>query len=292
VDPPVDHAPEPALKREARVLLAWMSEPQAHLALAEGAANAVLTGEQQALLARARGMLSTRAAGIDQNDLIRPWPAALHDYVTALQDNAGARSCLADGFTPALVDLSRVCACRPSVHTDGIKDRVSGAAVDDVRLLAELTLPLAAPPEITLQFDHERLTFVTNPVSQDLQVVGAFSEPAPDGPPGTVSVGFQLRVTTSFVLVAGAAGRYFLSDGYERCIGLLRRGARYVPALVKDDLPLADLAPPGMLPFEVLIGDRPPLLPDYWDADLSCSVQLPASRKIVVIRASELAIGG
>lgn len=47
-----------------------------------------------------------------------------------------------------------------------------------------------------------------------------------------------------------------------------------------------------MLPFEVLIGDRPPVLPDYWDADVSCSVQFPAARKIVMIRASELPIGG
>jgi hypothetical protein len=290
MEPPT--APEPALTREARVLLAWLSEPQAHLALAAGTASTPLTSEQKALLARAHGVLRDRPAGTDQADLIRPWPAALGDYAAALEENAEARSCLAEGFVPALVDLSRVCALRPSVHTEGVEERLRGAAVDDVRSLAELMLPLAAPPEITLQFDQDRLTFVTNPVSQNLQVVGCFSEPAPGGPPGTVSVGFQLRVTTSFAQVAGAGGRYFLCDGYKRCLGLLRRGARYVPALVKNDLPLADLAPPGMLPFEVLIGDRPPVLPDYWNADVSCSVQLPASRKIALIRASEVAIGG
>jgi hypothetical protein len=288
----MEPALEPARRREARVLLAWTSESQAHLALAEGTANSVLTGEQKALLARARRLLSTRTAGIDQSDLIRPWPAALRDYVTALEGNAEGRSCRAEGFTPALVDLSRVCAFRPNVHIDDIKERLSSTAIDDLRSLAELTLPLAPPPEISLQFDHDRLTFVTNPVSKNLQIVEAFGEPAEGGPPGTISVGFQLRVTTSLVQVAGAGGRYFLCDGYERCLGLLQRGARYVPALVKDDLPLAEVVPPGMLPFEVLIGDRPPLLPDYWDADVSCSVQFPAARKIVVVRASELAIGG
>jgi hypothetical protein len=282
---------EPALKREARVLLAWMSEPQAQLALAEGTANTVLTSEQKALLARTRRLLGTRPAGIDQSDLIRPWPAALRDYVTALEGNADAGSLLTGGFRPALADLSRVCAFRPSIHIDGIRQQLSGTAVGDVRSLAELTMPLAAPPEISLQFDHDRLTFVTNPVSQNLQVMGAFSEPAQDGPPGAISVGFQLRVTTSFVQVAGVQGRYFLCDGYQRCLGLLQRGARYVPALVKDDLPVADVVPPGMLSFEVLIGDRPPVLPDYWNGGVSCSVQLPAARKIVVIRASELAIG-
>jgi hypothetical protein len=288
----MEPAVEPTLKREARVLLPWMSEPQAHLALARGTANTVLASEQQAVLARTRRLLSTRPAGVDQRDLTRPWPAALRDYVTALEKNAEGRSYLAEGFTPALVDLSRVCAFRPDVYVDDIKERLSGTEIDDVRSLANLTLPLAAPPDISLQFDDDRLTFVTSPVNRNLHVVGAFSEPAEDGPPGTVSVGFQLRVKTSFVQVAAVQGRYFLCDGYERCLGLLERGARYVPALVKDDLPLADVVPPGMLPFEVLIGDRPPVLPDYWDADVSCSVQSPAARKIVVIRASELPIGG
>jgi hypothetical protein len=287
----VEPAPEPSVKREARLLLAWASEPQAQLALAEGTANTALTSGQKASLARARGLLSARPAGLDQSELIRPWPAELPDYVAALDAIAEGRVCLAEGFTPALVDLSRVCAFRPSVHVDGLKERLSGTAIDDLRSLAELTLPLAAPPEISLQFDHDRLTFVTNPVSKNLQIVEAFGEPAEGGPPGTLSVGFQLRVTTSLVQVAGAGGRYFLCDGYERCLGLLQRGARYVPALVKDDLPLAEVVPPGMLPFEVLLGDRPPLLPDYWDVEVSCSVQLPAARKIVVVRASELAIG-
>jgi hypothetical protein len=288
----MDPAIEPALKREARVLLAWTSQAQARLALAEGTANSVLTGGQEAFLARARGLLSARPAGIDQSDLMRPWPAALRDYVAALEANAEGRSCLAEGFTPALVDLSRVCAFRPHVYIDGIRELLSDTAIDDLRSLAELTLPLAAPPGISLQFDHDRLTFVTNPVGKNLQIVEAFEEPAEGGPPGTISVGFRLRVTTSLVQVAGVQGRYFLCDGYERCLGLWQRGARYVPALVKDDLPLAEVVPAGMLPFEVLIADRPPLLPDYWDAEVSCSVQLPAARKIVVIRASELAIGG
>jgi hypothetical protein len=286
----VEPAPEPALKREARVLLAWASESQARQALAEGTANSVLAGEQKALLDRARGRLAARPAGVDQSDLIRPWPDELRDYVAGLEANAEGRLCLAEGFTPALVDLSRVCAFRPTVHIDGIKERLSGTALDDLRSLAELTLPLGSPPEISLQFDHDRLTFVTNPVSKNLQIVEAFGEPAEGGPPGTLSVGFRLRVTTSLVQVASAGGRYFLCDGYERCLGLTARGVRYVPALVKDDLPLAELVPPGMLPFEVLLGDRPPLLPDYWDAEVACSVQLPAARKIVVIRASDLGI--
>jgi hypothetical protein len=288
----VEPAIEPALNREARALLAWMSEPQARLALGEGTANGALTGEQREWLARARRILGTRPAGIDQSDLIKPWPAALSGHVAALAHNAEGRSCLADGFTPALADLSRMCACRPSVNIDGIKERLSGTATGDLSSLAELTLPLAAPPQITLQLDQDQLTFVTNPVSQNLRVVGAFSEPAEDGPPGTITVGFQLRVTTSFVQVASTHGRYFLLDGYERCLGLVQRGVRYVPALVKDDMPLAELIPAGMLPPEALIGDRPPVLPDYWDAGVSCAVRLPVARKIVVIRASELSVGG
>ena len=276
---------------QARILLAWMNDSQARAALAGAGSAGQLTAAREMQLAAARAELMSRPAGRDQADLIRPLPGEMREYVTRLEADPQAADYLADGFTPGLVDLSRLCVFQPSVHTDQVAERVAGADTRDVRALAGITLPLAAPPRVIPQFDQERLTFTTNLASQNLHIIGAFGGPAEDDlPPGTVSVGFHLRVITSFVQVASIQGRYFLRDGYHRCLGLIQRGVRYAPALVRRDLPLAELVPPGMLEFEVFMGDRPPVLPDYWDERVSCAVPAAAPRKVIIVRASELSV--
>jgi hypothetical protein len=276
---------------QARILLAWMNDSQARAALAGAGSAGQLTATREMQLAAARAELMSRPAGRDQADLIRPLPGEMREYVTRLEADSQAADYLADGFTPGLVDLSRLCVFQPSVHADQVAERVAGVDTRDVRALAGITLPLAAPPRVIPQFDQERLTFTTNLASQNLHIIGAFGGPAEDDlPPGTVSVGFHLRVITSFVQVASIQGRYFLSDGYHRCLGLIQRGVRYAPALVRRDLPLAELVPPGMLDFEVFMGDRPPVLPDYWDERVSCPVPAAAPRKVIIVRASELSV--
>lgn len=276
---------------QARILLAWMNDPQARAALVGGNSAGQLTDDQESRLASARAELKSRPGGVDQADLIRPLPAGMRDYITRLQADPQAADYFADGFRPALVDLSRLCVFQPSVHTGQVAERVADVNTDDVRALAEITLPLDDPPQVIPQFDQERLTFTTNLASQNLHIVGAFGGPAEDDlPPGTVSVGFHLRVITSFVQVASIQGRYFLRDGYHRGLGLIQRGVRYAPALVRGDLPLAELVPPGMLDFEVFMGDRPPVLPDYWDERVSCPVPAAATRKVIIVRASELPV--
>jgi hypothetical protein len=282
---PMDPGPQ------ARVLLAWMSDAQAGTALAGGSGAGQLSAVQQRRLAAARAELKARPAGVDQADLIRPLPAGTRDYAAALAADPQAADFLADGFRPALADLSRLCVFQPSVHLEQVAKRAAAADAADVAGLAAITLPLAAQPRVIPQFDQERLTFTTNLASQNLHIVGAFGGPAEDDlPPGTVSVGFHLRVITSFVQVASIQGRYFLRDGYHRGLGLLQRGVRYAPVLVRPDLPLAELVPPGMLDFEVFMGDRPPVLADYWDDRVSCPVPAAAPRKVIIVRASELSV--
>src|SRR5262249_14510895 len=110
--------------------------------------------------------------------------------------------------------------------------------------------------------------------------------------PGTYNLGFQVRVIASFVQVTRVQGRYFVRDGYHRCVGLLRRGVRYAPALVREDLGLGDLALPGMLPYEVFMGQRPPVLPDFLDDSVCAAVRLTAARRVIVVQASEISLSG
>jgi hypothetical protein len=120
----------------------------------------------------------------------------------------------------------------------------------------------------------------------------AFGGIAPGMPPGTVHMGFQVRMITSFLQVGSMQGRYFLRDGYHRGLGLVQRGARYVPALVREDMLIADLVAPGSLSVEAILGPKPPTLADYWDDSVSVTARLPAPRRIISVAASELSVYG
>jgi hypothetical protein len=279
------------LIRQARVLVAWMGEPEARFALA-GQTDNPLSAEQEASIVSARASLRARAPGVDQDDLIRALPAGLADHVSQLESSPQAEPYFAEGCVPALVDLSRICAIQPKIFIEHAAERVADVRADDVRSLAEVTLPLTPPRGLAPQYDRERQAFITDLANPNLRIVGAFGGPAYDAPPGTVNLGFQVRLVESFVKVVSAQGRYFLLDGYHRCLGLLRRGVRYCPAFVREDAPLAALVANNVLPFEVVAGDRPAVLPDYWDNAVSCGVWLPATRRAIVVQATEISVVG
>jgi hypothetical protein len=285
-----DH-PQSVLTRQARLLVAWMDEPEARFAVA-GQTDNPLSAEQEASIVTARASLQARPPGVDQADVIRPLPAGLADHVSQLESNPQAQRYFAEGCAPALVDLSRVCAVQPKIFTQHAAERVADARAGDVRSLAEVTLPLTPPRGLAPQYDRERQALVTNLANPNLRIVGVFAGPAYDQPPGTMNLGFQVRLVQSFVKVVSAQGRYFLFDGYHRCLGLLQRGVRYCPAFVQEDVPLGTLVRSNMLPFEVFAGDRPPVLPDYWDSAVSCAVWLPVTRRAIVVQATEISVVG
>jgi hypothetical protein len=285
--------PDPAAeKRESRALLAWMASEPAQMILLEGRQQEAVTPAMQAELARVRAALQARTVDIDQSGLIRPMPADMHAYVARLEKSPQAQPYFAEGWRPALVDLPRVCAYQPSVFVDHARERVADTAIDDIRSLAELTLPLDAGAPVTFQYDRARQMFITSIANQNLQVVGAFGGIAPGMPPGTVHMGFQVRMITSYLQVGSMQGRYFLRDGYHRGLGLVQRGARYVPALVLEDMLMADLVAPGSLSVESILGAKPPTLSDYWDDEVSVTARLPAPRRIISVAASELSVYG
>ena len=286
-----EHPHSSVLIRQARVLVAWMGEPEARFALA-GQTDNPLSAEQEASMVSARATLRARPPGIDQDDLIRALPDGMADHVTQLESNPQAEPYFAEGCVPALVDLSRVCAIQPKIFIEHAAERVADARADDVRSLAEVTLPLTPPRGLAPQYDRERQAFITNLANPNLRIVGVFGGPAYDEPPGTVNLGFQVRLVESFVKVVSAQGRYFLLDGYHRCLGLLQRGVQYCPVFVREDVPLGALVRNNMLPFEAFAGDRPPVLPDYWDSAVSCAVWLPATRRAIVVQATEISVVG
>jgi hypothetical protein len=286
-----EHPQSAVHMRQARVLVAWMGEPEARFALA-GQTDDPLSAGQAASIASARASLRARPPGVDQEGLVRPLPASMAGHLTRLEASPQAEPYFAEGCVPALVDLSRVCVVQPKIFIEHAAERVADVSTDDVRSLAEVTLPLTPPRGLAPQYDRERQAFITNLASPNLRIVGIVGGPAHGAPPGTVNLGFQVRLVESFVKVVSAQGRYFLLDGYHRCAGLLRRGVRYCPAFVREDVPLSALVRTNMLSFELVAGARPPLLPDYWDGAVSCAVWLPATRRAIVVQATEISVVG
>jgi hypothetical protein len=95
-------------------------------------------------------------------------------------------------------------------------------------------------------------------------------------------------VTTGspFVEVAEYRGRWFLRDGYHRCYQLLQQGLDTVPAVIVRARSLEELgaASPKFFSEEVLFSERPPMVVDFLDEDLT--VTYFRHRLVKVIRAT------
>jgi hypothetical protein len=69
-------------------------------------------------------------------------------------------------------------------------------------------------------------------------------------------------------------------------------GVTWAPVFLRDFDSIQQLVPPGMLPQEAFLGERPPTLRDYADTEVSAEIQVPASQKVVVVQALELSPRG
>jgi hypothetical protein len=212
-------------------------------------------------------------APIEPEPAVDPYvPDALAAHVRRLAPTEPAASLLASGWVPRIVDLTQVIAARRTVRADP-DPRVDALCRDDIAALAAVTLPLPADDRLPISYDARRNAFVIASPNTNLRVTG----PA-------AGLGFTVAIEASLMQVALAGDRAVLRDGYHRAVALLARGITRVPALVRR----ADVVDGAELPANVLLGDRPPLLPDYLNDAVAADVELPATQKVIVIQAIEL----
>ncbi len=82
-------------------------------------------------------------------------------------------------------------------------------------------------------------------------------------------------------------------DQLEKEIGpfLLRRGVRVVPCIFIEARNFGEVGcPPGSLTDEVMYGDRPPRLVDFWDDATAREVEQIAIRKVLRVRGDEFLV--
>jgi hypothetical protein len=71
----------------------------------------------------------------------------------------------------------------------------------------------------------------------------------------------------------------------------MQHGIHLVPALVTEAMSVEDIhLRRGMLPIDIVLGNRAPLLPDYFDNDVAAEVELPMQRRVLVIQGLDLPI--
>ena len=274
------------LLRPARALIAWLPHEQAVLFQTGGEMGVAVDPEVDARARAARAALEKRTAGLDQSDLVRPWPDHLREHANALRGNEAAQPYFAEGWEPAVVDLGRVVAFQPSVFIDNAEERASGIDADDLAAVAAISLPLPSRVALPAQFDEAKQAWILVSPNPNLRIVGNFGGELNSGVTG---FGFVVRVMPSFLQVVEFNGRYLLRDGYHRAFGLLKRGIADVPAFVRTVDRFEQLGVSSeMLPQQAYLGDNPPTMLDYLDDEVSADVRLPSAQKMVLIQGLEI----
>jgi hypothetical protein len=197
-----------------------------------------------------------------------------------------------------IVDLTRILTFQKLVVLEQIAERVAGVSQDHWGPLFSLCLPDSSILEvggmlhpsgrsITLSSPSPNLR-VSQHILQDLTVA-----PAPGVPGQTMKFfGFAVSYGAPFLQVAEYKGRWFVRDGYHRSYGLLSRGVARVPAVFVKARSFTETgaAAPIFLSREILFGDHPPTLKDFFDDDLAMTVSQRVTRKIVRITAEEFVV--
>ncbi len=273
-------------KRPARALLGWMAPEAAVSIQTGGPADAPAAPEQVERARAARASVASRSAGIDQSGVVGELPASVGGHLDALRALPLIAPYFASGWEARVVDLRRLCALQPHVHADDPGRRSAEVDAGDLHAIAAISLPKPSSTKLPVQYDPARNAWIFSGADSNLTVVSHFQG---EVQPGTFGFGFVVGVVPSLMQVARFNGRYLLRDGYHRAYAFLRRGITHVPALVRDFSTLAELdLTPVMLPADVFLGERPPVLSDYLDDTVAADVELPQFRKLVVIQALEL----
>jgi len=284
--PPTDAV---SVQRATRTLIGWMHPGEATLALAGRNQGEQQRPEYAEIAGQARQAVSARAAGIDQAGVLADPPEALEPYIAELRQNPASRSFFAEGWVVKVADLRRICSFQPHVFTEDASERVRAIDEGEIAAIAAVSLPLHGPQSLAASFNPARNAWVFSSANPNLRVIGQANGDSPIGP----VFGFAIGISGSFMQVASYHGRLLLRDGYHRAFGLISRGIHVVPVFYREFSTFDELrVPHGMLPQDAYLGDRPPLLVDYLNNEVAATTTAPATQKVIVVQALEIATLG
>jgi hypothetical protein len=271
-------------RRPGRALIGWMPPDRGAIVLAGGRHDGAQSPDLLERVEAARAAVAAREPGIDQDGIIDDANPSLAPIVDRLRQQPDTGAFWNEGWTVAVVDLTRVCSLQQSVASQQAEDRVADVDADDLVSCAEVTLPPPSTAELPAQFDEQKKVWIITAANPNLQITGAMGGSSEGGP----FFGFSVGIPPSFLQVARHHGRYVLRDGYHRAYGLLARGIMHAPAFVRDFGVGALGTSAGLFGTDVYLGERPPRLVDFLDDDVAETVDVPVVQKMVVVHGMEL----
>ena len=282
---------------KGRALLAWLTDDEGkHVLLGHTPGPSDDQARLMAKINLARAALAARPA-------YEPQPAIVpldDPRIAAAQARADLKAEFwSMAWTVGFVDLREVLTFQKLVSTEGLDARVA-PAVDDTAALFELCLPSVRPTYPTANFkDHDGKTFTISSLNPNLRIAGAdLQEIQLSADPSIPSRAMRaivlvLSMGSPYLQIARWSGRTFVRDGYHRAAGLLAKGVHIVPAVIIEARSWKEVvgtAESGALPYDLLFGERPPRLADFWDESVAADGLQPAVRKVVRIRGEEFVV--
>lgn len=290
---------EEVAQRPLRVLTAWLSEQEAmlHLLGRPPMPQEDLTVVSQKISA-CKASLAARPVFVPKNPVI---DVGDDPMLQAMKERPEIRAAFTGlAWYPAMVNLHKVIAFQKIISVEGLEARVVSAHRGKEQLL-ELCLPTNQPlPPSAALVDPDGKGFTVSSHNPNLRITGGQGEAEVSPGPGLPTVRMQalmffVSLGASYMQVAHYKGRYLIRDGYHRGAGLLREGIDVVPCILIDAKNFDEVVvgqPQAFLPYEVLFGDRPPQLADFWDDDVAHTLLRPAVRKVVRARGDEFVVQG
>jgi hypothetical protein len=198
-----------------------------------------------------------------------------------------------------MVDLRHVQGLQKVIKTDGLEARIEPLKSGTMSLL-DFCLPTTQPePPHGTFADLDGKGFTISSLNPNLRIAGGDTNRADvatsAGSPTVPMMALTILVFlgTSSLQVASYNNRYFLRDGYHPAAALVQAGIHVVSCLFIEAASFEQVTPgAGFFTYEVSYGDKPPLIPDFWETDVADDVLQPAVRKVVRIRGDEFVVQG
>lgn len=212
----------------------------------------------------------------------------------------------------AQVNLNEVLTFQPTIRVDDLDDRVPEGPLSQEQLyeLCFPTLPaeLIRPEELALELTEGGYLLQTlnpnlrlspwhkvgSPMLAPQQALMPAGIPFEEGVPlvSAAMLPFFLTKNPGYLQVVQYQDRYYIRDGYHRAAAFLRRNIPIVPCIhleVQVPQQVGHLQP-GMFAAEILFGDHPPRLRDFWDDAVSCDSLYAAKRRVFLLEMREMLI--
>jgi len=152
---------------------------------------------------------------------------------------------------------------------------------NDMLEIANISIPKTNQTPLVSSFDIIKNAYCFSSPNPNLKILAPIQ--TQEG-----MFGFAVGIANSLVQVVKVNNRYFIRDGTHRAYGFLSNGINLVPVLYREFNSINDMGlPQGLFPAEILIGNKPPRLIDYFDDSVSGIAEFIRPTKVVVVHGLE-----